>query len=287
MTVPAATLADFRAYLEHADRDLGAGTVDLYVRTLERLLRGRGDSNAHPEALRQQVHALVDPATPTGTAQPLAATVRHYHAMLGVEPEGPLLPKIRFQQHGFRDALDHAQLAAFERAVDEAGTTEPAATVLYLLARTGLRINEALGLDLADYGSRSNVRGFAVLGKGRKQRFVPASKAVRERLDTYLDRHRGRDPGPMFPSPEDRTKPITDQAVRWHVRRARKLADLPDVTPHVLRHTAATLALQAGADLRTLQQVLGHSDIATTARYLHPTAASMAAALEGIDPDND
>ena len=143
-----------------------------------------------------------------------------------------------------------------------------------LLYATGLRVSELVGLPLA--AARGTKRTIALRGKGGKDRIVPLSAPARAALDAYLAmRDRGgetRESGArwLFPSTGD-----SGHLTRQHFARLLKdlavRADLPPrkVSPHVLRHAFASHLLGHGADLRALQQMLGHADIATTQIYTH------------------
>jgi integrase/recombinase XerC len=106
-----------------------------------------------------------------------------------------------------------------------------------------------------------------VLGKGGKERMVPYGGAAARALDDHLAR-RGEGPGALFRNA--RGGRLTSRSVRTIVRRVARAAGIARrVTPHTLRHTFATHLLDAGADLRMIQELLGHSRLSTTQRYTH------------------
>jgi site-specific recombinase XerD len=150
-----------------------------------------------------------------------------------------------------------------------------------LMARAGLRVSEVLALKPEDV--ELNARSGWVLvrkGKGMKERRVPLSAEARRELREYLE-VRPQRPGPLFFS---RTyQSLTGRDVQRVVAEAARRAGLEKrVTPHTLRHTFATRFLQAGGDLATLQTVLGHSNLSTTARYLHPDAGRVQEMVEEL-----
>jgi len=150
-----------------------------------------------------------------------------------------------------------------------------------LMARAGLRVGEVLALKPEDV--ELNARSGWVLvrkGKGMKERRVPLSAEARRELREYLE-VRPQQSGPLFFS---RTyQPLTGRDVQRVVVEAARRAGLGKrVTPHTLRHTFATRFLQAGGDLATLQTVLGHSNLSTTARYLHPDAGRVQEMVEEL-----
>jgi integrase/recombinase XerC len=137
--------------------------------------------------------------------------------------------------------------------------------VLEILYATGLRVSELAGLDLDDIDrSQQTVR---VLGKGRKERIVPYGGRAASALAAYLD-GRGGDAGALFPN--RRGGRLTVRSLHTIVRRSAALTGITRrVSPHTLRHTFATHLLDAGADLRMIQELLGHSRLSTTQRYTH------------------
>jgi integrase/recombinase XerC len=137
--------------------------------------------------------------------------------------------------------------------------------MLELLYASGLRVAECCGLDLDDLDeARRTVR---VLGKGDKERVVPVGETALEALAVYLAR-RGRHRGPLFlNSRGGRLTPRS--ALRIVGARARQVGISQRVTPHTLRHSFATHMLGEGADLRLIQELLGHSRLSTTQRYTH------------------
>ena len=156
------------------------------------------------------------------------------------------------------------------------------AAVLTLLYGCGLRISEALSLTRADAPLGASLR---ITGKGAKTRIVPVLGAVRVAVDDYLaqvpfglDREaalfRARRGGPLSP----RHVQATVQALRGSL-------GLPDIaTPHALRHSFATHLLGAGADLRSIQELLGHASLSTTQRYTQVDAAALLGAYAKAHP---
>src|SRR5207302_5898458 len=142
--------------------------------------------------------------------------------------------------------------------------------LLELLSACGLRVSEAISLR----GAQVNLpAGFVtVLGKGGKERVVPLGRHARAALAAYVEQQRpsllrGRPSPFVFLGPGGR--PLTRQAVWKLVRRRALAAGVGRVSPHALRHTFATHLLSGGADLRIVQTLLGHADIATTQIYTH------------------
>ena len=149
--------------------------------------------------------------------------------------------------------------------------------LLEVLYATGVRVSELCGLDVADLDrSRRTLR---VLGKGDKERTVPYGAPAARALEDWLAarglvalRTAG---GALFVGVRGRR--LDPRAVRDVVHRAAALAGVPDLGPHGLRHSAATHVLNGGADLRSVQELLGHSSLATTQRYTHVSAERLRA----------
>ncbi len=152
--------------------------------------------------------------------------------------------------------------------------------VLELLYAAGLRVSELAALDLEDVDRVGwTVR---VLGKGRKERIVPYGARAAAALDAYLAT-RAEARGPVFTSA--RGGRLGARAIHRLVRRGAAAAGLVRrVSPHTLRHTFATHLLDAGADLRAIQELLGHSRLSTTQRYTHVGADQLLRVYDTAHP---
>lgn len=143
---------------------------------------------------------------------------------------------------------------------------------------TGLRISEVLHLRAAQIdSSRMVVR---VLGKGQKERLVPLSPKLLEELRAYW--RQARPKTWMFPGRDSR-KPLNAATVQKACKRACRAAGLPRITPHTLRHCHASHLLEAGVDTRTIQALLGHHRIGTTALYTHVSLAGVQQVVSPLD----
>jgi len=143
--------------------------------------------------------------------------------------------------------------------------------IMELLYATGIRVSELVGLDIDDADrSRRVVR---VLGKGNKQRTVPYGQAAEWALDDWLAQGRAQLAGPSSGAAlllGARGGRLDQRAAREVVHRSiAAVPGAPDIGPHGLRHSAATHLLEGGADLRTVQELLGHASLATTQLYTH------------------
>jgi integrase/recombinase XerC len=152
--------------------------------------------------------------------------------------------------------------------------------VLELLYATGLRVSELASLDLGAVDREA--RTVRVLGKGGKERMVPYGAPAARALDTYLGR-RATDRGPVFVNA--RGGRLTPRSIHTIVRRAARAAGVTRrVSPHTLRHTFATHLLDGGADLRMIQELLGHSRLSTTQRYTHVSTVQLLKTYEAAHP---
>ena len=162
--------------------------------------------------------------------------------------------------------LDNESIDAFTAGRDR--------LVMELLYGAGLRVSELTGLN---YGSLDLTQGVArVLGKGNKERVCPLGRVATSVVKKWLQEH-ARDPSPAAPVVVNaRHERLPVRQVQLLLKRYLALAELPrDLTPHKLRHSYATHLLNAGADLRLVQELLGHANLATTQIYTHVSVARL------------
>ncbi|HEU5043033.1 MAG TPA: tyrosine recombinase XerC [Nocardioidaceae bacterium] len=273
-----AYLTDVRAMLEHAAR-LGhhdVGTID--VRTLRSWLAKQQTLGRARTTMARRATAV---RVFTGWAQRTGRSTTDAGSLLGTpKAHRTLPPALRLDE--VRGLLD----AAATRADDGSAVGVRDVAILELLYATGIRVGELCGLDVDDVDhERSLVR---VFGKGRKERSVPFGRPAARALDTWLARGR---PELMAPGAGAalflgaRGRRVDQRAVRTLVHA--RLADVPgapDLGPHGLRHTAATHLLEGGADLRAVQELLGHASLATTQIYTHVTTDRLRAAYRQAHP---
>ena len=282
---PAPPLVD--EFLERLRVEDGSSplTIAAYRRDLRRLvdfLRARrrtletarpDDLVAHLEALRR--HGL----GPRSLARGLAAMRGLYKFgrsanLLRENPaallETPRLPRRLPRALSKRDAT-----ALVESPGDASLLAWRDRAMLELLYGSGLRASELVGLRPADVDLQAQI--LVCRGKRDRQRMVPIGDAARRALVTYLERARpqlvrGADPGVLFVNTRGRR---LDRQALWRIVRSRaRAAGLRGGFPHALRHSFASHLLEGGADLRSVQALLGHADIGTTEIYTHlPTDA--------------
>ncbi|HEX2859287.1 MAG TPA: tyrosine recombinase XerC [Alphaproteobacteria bacterium] len=155
-------------------------------------------------------------------------------------------------------------------------------TLFITLYGLGLRISEALNL------TRENARGetLTIIGKGNKARVIPLPLPVQSALNSWLNAHNGApDSAPLFPGANG--KALTPRRAQQVLQKTRRDLNLPDhLTPHALRHSFATHMLANGADLRTVQELLGHANLSTTQRYLAADVQRLMAVHQKAHPLN-
>jgi integrase/recombinase XerC len=190
------------------------------------------------------------------------------------------------------------RLLAGPQPVDPVGLRDRA--ILELLYATGIRVGELCGLRLVDVDLTADT--VRVLGKGAKQRVVPFGEPAREALLDYLVRGRsamlpaahvpaGGTPEPGAAADREalffnrRRRPMTQRDVRGMLERYRRAAGIPvGTSPHTLRHSFATHLLEGGADLRAVQELLGHVALTTTQTYTHVSNERLRRVYEQAHP---
>jgi len=158
------------------------------------------------------------------------------------------------------------------------------AAVIEVLFATGIRVGELTALQLGDY--RRSAGEFLIRGKGARQRLaIVSDRVTREIVDKYVAARDQLSTRATAFFLGNTGRPLTTQAVAGILRRVAKSAGLDrHITPHMMRHTVATLLLRNGADLRIVQEFLGHASITTTERYTHISKRHLETALQEHHP---
>ncbi len=285
-----APAAEFLRYLD-LQRGASPHTLRGYATDLAEFCaflsrEGMGDiAHADARAVRAWVAHLHDRKLAKSSIARKLATVRscfRYLARVGrveVNPArqvgSPRLPK-RLPSFLPKDESKELLDAHAERS--EAGLRDHA--LLELLYATGLRVAECCGLDLDDVDRRGGA--VRVMGKGGKERVVPAGDAALGALEAWLS-VRGEGRGALFTNP--RGGRLGTRSVHRIVKRRARAAGIDRrVTPHTLRHTFATHLLGEGADLRLIQELLGHSRLSTTQRYTHVSPEQLMKVYDSAHP---
>ena len=274
-----AYLADLRSLFAYLDqRAPGAGLGALSLETLRGWLAAQAGSGAARTTLARRTSA-VKTFTAWATRRGLLTTDPAMR--LQVPKARRTLPAVLRQDQA---------LAAMTAADLGAEQGDPLALrdrlIVELLYATGIRVSELCGLDLDDVDTDRQL--LRVLGKGNKQRTVPFGKPARTSLNAWLGDGRPTlvtaESGPaLLLGPRGRR--LDPRQARTVVHQTMSaVADAPDIGPHGLRHSAATHLLEGGADLRIVQELLGHTSLATTQLYTHVTVARLRAVHDQAHP---
>ncbi len=272
-------------------------------------LADRGADWRRPSRLdmRAYVATLVEGRTRRTVAHRLAA-IRSFHRWASREGLAPGDPWAAIATPRLPRRLPAVvDIAGIERLIDAAGEAGPRAmhataealalrdrALVEMAYAAGLRISELAATTLGSVDlRRGEVR---VLGKGRKERVALLGGPAREALRAYLDAgrpsllgRRGTGEGPGVGEAtlflNSRGRPLGVRGLRYRLDLHRRQAGLPDdVTPHTLRHSFATHLLDGGADLRVVQELLGHESLATTQIYTHVSPARLRSAYRSAHP---
>ncbi|MBQ7206986.1 MAG: tyrosine recombinase XerC [Lentisphaeria bacterium] len=297
-------LESFLHYLG-TERNASPHTIDAYRRDIAEFgLRIRDDGNFsdwaavdHDQA-RAFVMRLFDAGDSKRSVQRKLSSLRSFfrfqikHEQLTENPFSGLAPiksdkplpvvmsvsDIDRLISGVRDYWTSAAAAGLSKSEDAAEFAEARdAAMIELIYSGGLRIGEAVGLNLGDVDLNSRV--VRVRGKGKKERLAAIGTPCCSALRTYFPRRRSvgaerRSDSPLFVNRFGER--ITARSFQRNLKNYLQTAGLPpDFTPHKLRHSFATHLLDAGADLRSVQEMLGHENLSTTQIYTHVTAERM------------
>ncbi len=257
----AAYRRDLGLYLEWLDADGITDTAEISAAVVGRFIADRSGAEPAPAA--------------TSLAR-LQSSVRGWHRFLareGIEqddPSGRLRPPKAPRRLPKALTIDQVErLLGAPSAEEPIGIRDRA--LLELLYATGARVSEAVGLDVDDLAHGDVLR---LRGKGSKERIVPIGSFARDAVDAYLTRVRpglaakGRASARLFLGA--RGAPLSRQSAWLVIRSAAEHAHITaEVSPHTLRHSFATHLLQGGADVRVVQELLGHASVATTQIYTH------------------
>ncbi|HTJ84277.1 MAG TPA: tyrosine recombinase XerC [Polyangiaceae bacterium] len=273
-------------------------TVDAYARDLAQLALFaekkrpglRGPEGVDVLLLRGWLGQLATSLEPASIARKMAAARAFFRHQIvrGKMKDNPAaalsLPKVRKKLPRVLnvDAAKGAVEAPDD--ADENATRDRA--VMELLYSSGLRVSELVGLDLDRLVLEEDRAEARVIGKGDKERRVPIGEPARVALAKYLDERRlvaASDPAAVFLSRRGRRMSV--RSVQTLVKKYGALgAGRGDLHPHALRHTCATHMLDGGADLRAIQELLGHASLATTQRYTHVSVEQLMRVYDSAHP---
>jgi len=268
-------LLQFGAWLERTERDALALDHSALAEFVSELATGRGEkAAAKPATLQRKV-----------------ACLRSFHrhlrrqALIVDDPTAQL--KAPRQSRKLPQVLSREEVALLLE--QPAGTDPPALrdrALLEIMYACGLRASEAIGLEVSDLDLETGV--LRARGKGSKERIVPIGSTAAAALAAYLRRGRSRLVGDRLEARlfvNHRGSGLTRQGLYKIVQRHATSAGLSSrMSPHTLRHTFATHLLDGGADLRVVQELLGHADLATTQIYTHVSKERLRSVFDASHP---
>jgi integrase/recombinase XerD len=289
-----------------AERGASANTLAAYRRDLEDYLAflkeaGLSPPEADAATVRAFLGSLGERGLKASSAARRLSAVRQFHKFIYVEGHAPVDPTAAVSSPKRAKALPKVLsvdevdrlLAAAREPLDNPEATPGArlraarmTCLLECLYATGLRVSELIALPTS--AAKTRERYLVVRGKGRKERLVPLTEAARTAAKVYLAllEEQGRAGGPwLFPA-DSETGYLTRQAFARDLKAVAAAAGLRGdlVSPHVLRHAFASHLLQNGADLRVVQELLGHADISTTQIYTHVLDERLKSMVRDLHP---
>ncbi len=287
-----------------AERGVARNTLEAYRRDLDDYLGhlsrlGVAALDVEPATLRAYIADLESRGLKASSAARRLSCIRGFHKFLYADGYAQSDPSVPIAGPRRAKALpkslsiaevDRLLATARERvsAADAEGATSRAARMLCLLEllyATGLRVSELIALPRSAAATRE--RYLVVKGKGGRERLVPLTAMAREAMRAHLA-HLGADGAWLFPA-DSESGYLTRQAFARDLKDVAVAAGLraERVSPHVLRHAFASHLLQNGADLRIVQELLGHADISTTQIYTHVLDERLKGMVRDLHPLND
>lgn len=278
--VNADIIGKYRRYMK-LERNYSENTLDAYMSDLQKLLDYVGSEGLHVldvklDDLRNFVAALVDIGISARSQSRILSGVRTFYTFLildGYIEDDPteLLEWPKIGEH-LPEVLSVEEVDRLEQACDlSKWEGQRNRTIIEVLFSCGLRVSELINLRLSDLFL--NEKFIRVMGKGKKERLVPISEsAIKELQYWFMDRNLMK----IKPGEEDfvflnrRGGHLTRMMIFTIVRRLAEAAGIEKtISPHTLRHSFATALLEGGANLRAIQDMLGHERISTTQIYTH------------------
>lgn len=279
-------IADFLAYLG-SEKGLSPHTLAAYGRDLlsyAKFSEGKKPEEIRPEQIIEYFQTLKNKGVASSTLCRALVAIKVFFRFLKREKiisHNPTLflesPKMWQLIPEVLTVEEVSRLLVMPDSQTAIGVRDRA--IFMVMYASGLRVSELCGLNLRDI-SDDQVR---VRGKGNKERVIPIAPAAVAAVDEYLTRFRTQGDGPLFLSSHGKRM---DRVALWErVKFYGKKAGIQKViSPHTLRHSFATHLLENGADLRVIQEMLGHSNIATTDRYTHISKKHLHEAFERFHP---
>ncbi|MBI1895378.1 MAG: site-specific tyrosine recombinase XerD [Acidobacteria bacterium] len=273
------------------EKGLARNSLESYQRDLYRYAAFAGTAPGNPELIRRYVDSLYDAGLSSRSIARHLTTLRNYYGFLvrdgkvAEDPVGSLpLPRTWKKLPKYLNSEQVDRLLASPQAATPIGLRDRA--MLEFLYATGVRVSELCQVELTAVNSELGL--VRVRGKGNKERVIPVGRAALKAVQAYIDSGRpallkGRGCRYLFVTA--RGSCMTRQAF-WKllVGYGRRAGIWQKLTPHMLRHSFATHLLERGADLRSVQTMLGHEDIGTTQIYTHVLKSRLRNTVERHHP---
>lgn len=295
--MPHHEIEDYKHYLR-IERGLAENTIESYTRDLQQyydFLKTTKDLSSWKQVSRNEImkflYSLRDAGKSTATLARAISTIKSFHQFLvrdQIVNEDPSFhietPK---RERRLPEVLSAKEIETLLNIQGEEPLDLRNKAMLELLYATGLRVSELIDLELGDLHL---TMGFVrCIGKGDKERIVPLGDLATEAMENYLEFARPK----LIKVPSQAKtlflnhhgRPLTRQGSWKIIKSIAKRAQInKSITPHMLRHSFATHLLENGADLRAVQEMLGHSDISTTQIYTHVTRTRLKDIYDSYHP---
>lgn len=293
-------LKDYQLYLK-IERGLSENTIENYGRDIKKLIIfleehdiSSSPTNINDETIQKFIYETAKKVNPRSQAR-IISGLRSFFDYLVFESYRETNPTdlIETPKIGRKlpDTLSHQKIEELIAAIDLSKPQgERNRTIIETMYACGLRVSEVISLKLSDlFFAEGFIR---VLGKGNKERFVPIYQRAQKYINFYIDHIRSHidvqknDEDTLFLN--RRGKKLTRQMIFMILKDLALKADIgKKISPHTLRHSFATELLKNGADLRAIQQMLGHESITTTEVYVHLDNSYLKEVVEKYHPRRD
>ena len=284
-----------REYLSYlrVEKGLAKNSVESYAGDLARLIAWADGAKLNViELNRKDLRGFIadlsrESLSPTSIRR-IVSAVRGFYKFLMIDghlqknpAEDLSTPQKGFYLPKFLNQTDIETLLSAPDVSQETGLRDRA--ILELMYACGLRVSEAVNLKISDVELDAGI--LTCVGKGSKTRKIPVGASAVEWMNSYLVSRRKKEnieTGNLFVTASG--KPITRQTIFLFIKVYAAKCGLEDVSPHTLRHSFATHLIQNSADIRSVQQMLGHADISTTQIYTHITDKHLQKTYEKFHP---
>ncbi len=290
----------FKTYLQ-LERNLSANTIEAYLHDLD-LLQGFIDQNDIGKSLKNINQRDLEDFVSFINEMQLGAYsqarvisgVKAFYKYLELEREISVNPTQFLESPSLgRKLPDILSVAEITNIIESIDLSKPEGqrnrAMLELLYGSGLRVSELINIKISEIDFRNNI--ILVTGKGNKQRLVPLGEISKKHIMLYLDFHRIhkniKKANEDFLFINRRGSKLSRQMVFLIIKKQRELLGIQKlISPHTFRHSFATHLVQNGADLRVVQQLLGHSSITTTEIYTHLNTDDLRKTILNFHPRN-